>query len=87
MTYQKFINLIGQKAESDSFGVDKMYRLSQKMPKILEDLRSLIEDLSNTKLIPLAVKEWIGTSKAKKTKLLMKAAQDIASLHDAENSI
>ena len=87
MTYQKFINLLGQKAESDSFGVDKMYRLSQKMPKVLEDLRALIEDLSNTKLIPLAVKEWIGTSKAKKTKLLMKAAQDVASLHDAENSI
>lgn len=87
MTYQKFINLVGQKAESDNFGVDKMYRLSKKMPKVLEDLRSLIEDLSNTKLIPLAVKEWISSSKAKKTKLLMKAAQDVASLHDAENSI
>ena len=83
MSYQKLIDLIGKKADKDDFDMDKMFTLSKKMPGILQSLRNMIEDLETTKLIPYALKLWIGTSDSKKEKLLKKAMQDLQSTYDA----
>ena len=87
MTYQKMLDLVGKKAVASDFPDDKMLQLSKDMPKILKNLRDTIESLSNTKLIPFAMKQWIDSSKGKKIKLLKKAAQGLSSLYDAENKI
>ena len=83
MSYQKFIDLIGKKAEKTNFDMDKVFDLSKKMPSILQKLRGMIDDLGNTKLIPFALKLWMDSSDAKKEKLLMKAIQELQSTYDA----
>jgi len=83
MSYQKFIDLIGKKAAKSKFDMDKLFDLSKKMPSTLQSLRSMIEDLGNTKLIPYALKLWISTSNSKKEKLLKKSIQDLQSTYDA----
>ena len=83
MSYQKFIDLIGKKAEKTNFDMDKVFDLSKKMPSILQKLRGMIDDLGNTKLIPFALKLWMDSSDAKKEKLLMKAVQELQSTYDA----
>lgn len=87
LTYQKMLDLVGKKAAKSSFPDEKMFELSKMMPSILKRLKSKIEDLSNTKLIPLAIKQWIDASKAKKIKLLKKAAQSLSDTYDAEASV
>lgn len=83
MSYQKFIDLIGKKAEKSNFDMDKVFSLSRKMPGILQRLRGMIDDLGNTKLIPFALKLWMDASDAKKEKLLMKSIQELQSTYDA----
>ena len=86
LTYQKFINLIGKKAEKDSkYDIDKLYDLSKNLPSILRNLRKLVDSASSEELIPVAFTEWVKSSKQKKIKLLTKSAQDLANLYDAEN--
>jgi len=88
LSYQKFLNLLGKKAEKDSgFEIEKLYDLSKQMPTILRNLRKVSDDISAQDLIPLAFKEWLQSSKEKKVKQLTKAAQDLASLYDAQNRI
>ena len=88
MTFQKFLNLVGKKAEKDSgFEIEKMYDLSKKMPQILQRLRKVADTVADQDLIPVAFTEWAQSSKQKKIKLLAKAAQDLSNLYDAENSI
>jgi len=88
LTYQKFINLLGKKAEKDSaYEIDKLYDLSKQMPKILQNLRKVVDSAGTEELIPVAFTEWIKSSKEKKIKLLTKAGQDLANLYDAENRI
>lgn len=86
LTYQKFINLLGKKAEKDSsYEIDKLYDLSKKMPSTLRSLRKTVDVAGSQELIPLAFTEWVKSSKQKKIKLLAKASQDLANLYDAEN--
>jgi len=82
MTYQKFIDLIGKKAAKSKFDMDKLFSLSKKMPNTLQNLRNMIEDLGNTKLIPYALKLWIDASDTQKEKLLKKSIQDLQSTYD-----
>ena len=63
----------------------KVFDLSKKMPKILEDLRGQIDDLENKKLIPLALHNWINSSDSQKQKLLTKAARELQDTYDAES--
>ena len=86
LTYQKFINLLGKKAEKDSaYEIDKLYDLSKNMPSTLRSLRKTVDTASSQELIPLAFTEWVRSSRQKKIKLLAKASQDLANLYDAEN--
>ena len=86
MSYQKFIDLIGKKADKSNFDMDKLYSLSEKMPRILQNLRKMIEDLGNTKLIPYALKLWNSTGSSKKEKLLKKSIQELQSTYDASGA-
>jgi hypothetical protein len=88
MTFQKFLNLVGKKAEKDpEFEIEKMYDLSKKMPQLLQNLRKVADKVADQDLIPVAFTEWAQSSKQKKIKLLAKAAQDLTNLYDAENAI
>jgi hypothetical protein len=87
MTYQKFLNLIGQKSSKSSWDVEKMYNLSKTLPRIVSDLRAKIESESNVKLIPSALKAWVDSSNNQKIKLLKKSAQELSDMHTIENEI